>query len=208
MRTNTKLIDAYREEFECQKGSQNFLNAITNYDLLKGSQTNLLNVFSQAWRLSSDIGVQGFIHPEGVYDDPKGGALREAMYKRLRNHFQFQNQMMLFPIGHRLKYSLNIFGPIRSTSFVHLANIFHPKTIDACFSHEGHEEVGGIKTEDNQWNLVGHQQRLIHVEEKNFLFLHSLTMIQALNLSKLGYLLYTLNHCSQSSRNLQHIRKD
>ncbi len=167
MKTNPKLIDAYREEFECQKGSQNFLNAITNYDLLKGSQTNLFKCFlPQAWRLSSDIGVQGFIHPEGVYDDPKGGVLREAMYKRLRNHFQFQNQMMLFPIGHRLKYSLNIFGPIRSTSFVHLANIFHPKTIDACFIHEGHEEVGGIKTEDNQWNLVGHQQRLIHVGEK------------------------------------------
>ena len=167
MKTNTKLIDAYLEEFECQKGSQNFLNAITNYDILKGSQTNLFKCFlPQAWRLSSVTGVQGFIHPEGVYDDPKGGALREEMYKRLRYHFQFQNQKILFPIGDRVKYSLNIFAASRHVSFIHLANLFHPKTIDACFENDGNGEVGGIKTEDNQWNLAGHRQRLINVKEQ------------------------------------------
>ena len=145
MKTNTKLIDAYLEEFECQKGSQNFLNAITNYDILKGSQTNLFKCFlPQAWRLSSVTGVQGFIHPEGVYDDPKGGALREEMYKRLRYHFQFQNQKILFPIGDRVKYSLNIFAASRHVSFIHLSNLFHPKTIDACFENDGNGEVGGI----------------------------------------------------------------
>lgn len=167
MMNHPNLINSYREEFECQKGSQNFLNAVTNYKLLKGSQTNLYKCFMpQAWRISSTIGVQGFIHPEGVYDDPKGGALREVIFKRLRNHFQFQNLMILFPIGHLMKYSINIFGPSRKPDFIHLANLFHPKTIDACFSHNGDEKVGGIKTKNNQWNLVGHQDRLIHVKEK------------------------------------------
>jgi hypothetical protein len=157
----------YLEEFEAQNGSQAFLNAVQNYPLLRGSQTNLYKCFlPQAWRIASAQGVQGFLHPEGVYDDPKGGALREILYGRLRNHFQFQNQLILFPIGHRVKYSLNTYGPERQPSFFHLANLFHPKTVDACFAHDGNGAVGGIKTVDNQWDMAGHRQRLIPVGEK------------------------------------------
>ncbi|MCP9815125.1 class I SAM-dependent DNA methyltransferase [Synechococcus sp. GreenBA-s] len=162
-----KLRAAYLEEFEGQNGSQAFLNAVVNYPLLKGSQTNLYKCFlPQAWRVASAEGVQGFLHPEGVYDDPKGGELREVLYGRLRNHFQFQNQLILFPIGDRVKYSLNTYGPDRQPSFFHLANLFHPKTVDACFAHDGNGAVGGIKTVDNQWNMAGHRQRLIPVGEK------------------------------------------
>jgi hypothetical protein len=164
---NPELRAAYLEEFEGQNGSQAFLNAVANYPLLKGSQTNLFKCFlPQAWRVASVKGVQGFLHPEGVYDDPKGGALREVLYGRLRNHFQFQNQLMLFPIGHRVKYSLNTYGPPRQPSFFHLANLFHAKTVDACFAHDGNGAIGGIKTEDNQWNMAGHRQRLIPVGEQ------------------------------------------
>ncbi len=161
------LKAAYLQEFEGQNGSQAFLNAVANYSLLKGSPTNLFKCFlPQSWRVASSMGVQGFLHPEGVYDDPKGGDLREVLYGRLRNHFQFQNQLMLFPIGHRVKYSLNIYGPSRQPSFIHLANLFHSKTVDACFAHDGNGAVGGIKTNDNQWNMVGHRQRLIPVGEE------------------------------------------
>jgi len=164
---NPDLRAAYLEEFEGQNGTQAFLNAVANYPLLKGSQTNLFKCFlPQAWRIASVQGVQGFLHPEGVYDDPKGGALREVLYGRLRNHFQFQNQLILFPIGHRVKYSLNTYGPERQPSFFHLANLFHPKTVDACFAHDGNGAVGGIKTADNQWDMAGHRQRLIPVGEK------------------------------------------
>ncbi|MCT0210294.1 MAG: hypothetical protein DCF18_07270 [Cyanobium sp.] len=162
------LKAAYLEEYVGQAGSQAFLNAVANYPLLKGSQTNLFKCFlPQAWRMASEQGVSGFLHPEGVYDDPKGGALRHVLYERLRNHFQFQNQLMLFPIGHRVKYSLNIYGPTRKPSFIHLANLFHSKTVDACFAHDGHGAVGGIKTIDNQWNMAGHRQRLIPVCEQS-----------------------------------------
>ena len=161
------LRAAYLEEFEGQNGSQAFLNAVVNYSLLKGSPPNLYKCFlPQAWRVSSREGVQGFLHPEGVYDDPKGEGLREVMYGRLRNHFQFQNALILFPIAHRAKYSLNIYGPERQPSFIHLANLFHAKTVDACFAHDGNGAVGGIKTEDNQWNMAGHRQRLIPVSEQ------------------------------------------
>jgi hypothetical protein len=162
-----ELRAAYLEEFEEQNGSQAFLNAVANYPLLVGSKANLFKCFlPQAWRVASGKGVQGFLHPEGVYDDPKGGALRDVLYRRLRNHFQFQNQLILFPIGDRVKYSLNTYGPDRQPSFFHLSNLFHPKTVDSCFAHDGNGVVGGIKTVDNQWDMTGHRQRLIPVGDK------------------------------------------
>jgi hypothetical protein len=165
---NPKLQPAYLEEFEEQSGCQAFLNAIGNYSLLKGSQTNLFKCFLPlSWRLASEQGCQGFLHPEGVYDDPKGGALREVLYTRLRNHFQFQNELKLFPIGHRNKFSLNLYGPERQPGFIHLANLFHTKTVDACFTHDGNGVVGGLKTGANQWDMAGHRHRLIPVGDES-----------------------------------------
>ena len=103
------------------------------------------------------------MHPEGVYDDPKGGLLRRELYSRLRDHFQFQNQLILFPIGHRVKYSLNIYSESGSPQFDTIANLFSPKTVYECDAHDGSGEVGGIKDENNNWNFNGHKQRIIRV---------------------------------------------
>jgi hypothetical protein len=161
------LRAAYLQEFEGQDGIQAFLNAFANYPLLRGSQTNLFKCFlPQAWRMASSQGVQGFLHPEGVYDDPKGGALREVLYGRLRNHFQFENELILFPIGGTRRFGINVYGASRQPSFIHLANVFAPKAIDSCFAHGGAGMVPGIKTENGKWNTAGHRQRLISVGEQ------------------------------------------
>ena len=82
-------------ELEEAEATQSFLNGTQNYPLLKGSQPNLYKCFMPlGWMLSGESGVTGYLHPEGPYDDPKGGALREVVYARLRAHFQFQNQKM------------------------------------------------------------------------------------------------------------------
>jgi hypothetical protein len=165
---NSELRPAYLEEFEGQNGSQAFLNAVANYPLLVGSKANLFKCFlPQAWRVASGQGVQGFLHPEGVYDDPKGGALREVLYGRLRNHFQFENELILFPIGGTRRFGINVYGASRQPSFIHLANVFAPKAIDSCFAHDGAGMVPGIKTEDGKWDTAGHRQRLIPVGEQS-----------------------------------------
>lgn len=164
-----ELEPAWREEYEESEGTQAFLNAVGNYPLLRGVQTNLYKCFlPRAWANSSAKGVSGFLHPEGIYDDPKGGEFRKALYLRLRGHFQFQNQRMLFPIGHRVKYSTNIYGPEQDVpGFVSIANMFMPKTIDLCFAHNGEGVVGGIKDEDGgDWDESGHRDRIIEVTER------------------------------------------
>lgn len=65
----------YFSEFESVTGQQNFLGATQNYSDLSGA-VNLYKCFlPQAWDFNNKCGVAAFVHPEGVFDDPKGGPL-------------------------------------------------------------------------------------------------------------------------------------
>jgi hypothetical protein len=163
----TELKGTYLDEYVEFEGTQNYLNAKQNYPLLLGSQSNSYKCFlTQAWIAGSLAGVQGFLHPEGVYDDPKGGGLRSASYLRLRYHFQFQNEQKLFAdIGNRERFSVNAYGPRGSIEIRHISNLFHPSTVDACFDHNGTGVCGGIKSEEGEWDLSGHRDRIIEVDE-------------------------------------------
>jgi hypothetical protein len=162
------LQTAWTDELQEAEGTQNFLNAVQNYPLLKGVQTNLYKCFMPlAWRLASPLGVSALLHPEGPYDDPRGGNLREAMYARLRSHFGFVNELQLFAeVDHHTKYSINIYGPPQTTPrFDQLANLFAPATVDTCYQHDGSGIVGGYKNENGQWNTHGHRDRIVPIDD-------------------------------------------
>lgn len=171
---NSDVLQAWLTEYEQSSGTQNFIGDISNYPLLQGQKTNLYKCFlPQAWSNTKTCGVSGFLHPEGVYDDPGAGELRKAVYPRLRAHFQFHNEMGLFSeVHHATTYSVNIYGAIQQDfSFSHLANLFIPKTIDICFAHDGKGEVTGLKEETlsangaikSIWNTQGHKDRIVHI---------------------------------------------
>lgn len=158
----------WTDEYEEAEGTQNFLNAHVNYPLLAGQKANLYKCFlPRAWANGSAQGVSGFVHPEGVYDDPNGGAFRQSLYPRLRAHFQFQNERKLFPIANRARFSINVFGgAAKEPSFANIANLFMPRTIDASYADDGLGIVGGIKNEDTgDWNEVGHRDRIVRMGE-------------------------------------------
>ena len=161
------LRDAWLGELEEAEATQAFLSARQNYLLLMGQKTNLYKCFlPQAWMIGSEGGVAGFLHPEGVYDDPKGGTFREALYPRLRTHFQFQNERRLFTeVHHDVEpFSINVYGGILpEPAFAHIANLFTPATVDTCFDHDGRGPVPGIKDDDNDWNTTGHAHRIVGV---------------------------------------------
>ena len=117
--------------------------------------------------VGSDDGIAAFLHPESLYDDPKGGGFREVLYPRLRAHFQFQNEKRLFPdVHHDIEpFSINVFGKTRDLlSFIHIAHLFTPATVDFCLDHDGRGPVPGIKDENNEWNVVGHADRVVQVD--------------------------------------------
>lgn len=164
------ILKEYLDEYVAFDGTQNFLNAFQNYSVLKRSKTNLYKCFlPQAWYIGAERGVSGYLHPEGVYDDPNGGALREKIYQRLQYHFQFQNELNLFgDVHHETKFSVNIYKnqEMNSVNFYNIANLFSVNTVDSSFQHPGIGLVGGIKDEHNNWNVIGHCDRIISVDEE------------------------------------------
>jgi hypothetical protein len=169
-----QLQQAWFDELTEAEGSQAFLNATQNYPQLKGVQTNLYKCFlPRAWANVNGQGVSGFLHPEGIYDDPKGGGFRREVYLRLREHFQYINEVNLFAeVDHHTKFSANVYGPYdEKVHFNHVANLFIPQTVDICFAHEGQGQVPGIKEEVESasgaiktvWNTNGHRDRIIEI---------------------------------------------
>ncbi len=157
----------YLSAAESAEGTQNFLNAYQNYPHLRGMQTNLYKCFlPQAWMVGSSKGISAFLHPEGNYDDPKGGGFRREVYPRLRYHFQFHNEMILFSdVHHATVFSINIYKNNKSSKigFFHIANLYSPSSVDICVEHNGDGSVPGIKDDDNKWNTAGHKDRIIAV---------------------------------------------
>lgn len=166
--TSLKAYSQYMQEYVSIAGEQSFLNSVQNYYILKGQQTNLYKCFlPQGWYLCGDNGAIGFLHPDGVYDDPKGGELRKEIYKRLKIHFSFTNQLKLFDIGNTRTYGLNIYVQDNAKEFEAIFNLYAPQTVDECYlSDPIVDYVPGMKNGD-RWDLRGHPSRrvLFNVEE-------------------------------------------
>ena len=161
------LREAWIEEVEDAEATQGFLNARQNYPALAKQQTNLYKCFlPQAWMIVNNQGVTGFLHPESIYDDPKGGGFRREVYARLRSHFQFANELKLFAeTHHHTVFSVNIYGHrLAESKFHHIANLYTPATVDASFEHPGGLDVPGLKDEQGKWNIKGHRSRALEVD--------------------------------------------
>jgi hypothetical protein len=168
--SNDAMKALYEGEQNEQACSTVFLNAVCNYPLLVGQQTNLYKcVLTNCMEMMSPSGYAGILCPESIYDDPKGQPLRRELYKRLRYHFQYQNELRLFAeVHHHTVYGDQLLGPRRSSSprFASLSNLFHPNTVDACFAHDGSGLCGGIKDEKGNWNTSAHKDRIVYFGER------------------------------------------
>ena len=165
--SNSDARNAYFEEFATQGGSQSFLGNLQNYPLLLGMKTNLYKCFvTRAWDNGGRGGVATFLHPDGVYEDPRGSSLRAALYPRLVGHYQFVNEALLFSdVSNHVKYSVNIYATKRpAIMFRHMSNLVHPRTIDESWGHDGLGAVPGIKDKFDHFDTSGHYNRLVVVK--------------------------------------------
>lgn len=159
----------YRDEYTGSHGSATFLDAKSMYAEIKGQRTNLYKCFIvRIWRLLSDRGMCGLLHPEGVYDDPRAGKFRSEYFSRLKAHYQLKNELSLFAdVHHVMAFSINLFqGAPGDISFRNICNLFLPTSITACLNHTQHDQpVPGIKTDDNRWETRGHSHRVVEITE-------------------------------------------
>ncbi|MDM1248959.1 class I SAM-dependent DNA methyltransferase [Acinetobacter sp. R933-2] len=164
---NKELSYTWFSELEEATGAQCFLTAKQNYLVLSGQKSNLYKCFLPlSWQLLNQEGACGFVHPDSLFEEANGGALRKEVYLRLQAHFSFQNQLKLFAIDNQNIYSLNIYCSKKKLkpNFYAISNLFAPSTIDNCFLHDGNGIVGGIKDQFAKWNTKGHQSRIINVD--------------------------------------------
>lgn len=167
----------YLKQCVLKKGLRAFLHASINYPLLKGTRTNYYKCFiTKGWEISSTEAVMGLIHPDSVFEDPRGGVLRKALYPRLKYHFQFANELRLFyGVHHQFAFSINIYKNSTSgkVGFDHLANLFHPHTIDKCYQGRADGSVPGIKHQ-RTWDTRGHKRRIVQINDDRLTLLNEL----------------------------------
>ncbi len=155
----------YLSDLRNDCGTQAFLNSSANYPLLRGVQTNLYKCFLICGTyISAPQGNVGMVHQPGVFDDPRGAALRKHLSGRMRLSATYKNELDLFPGVHNLtRYSTTVLGASRPPSFVTVSNLLHPSTLEGSYEHDGLGPVPGIKDDNGQWDLRPHRSRLVHV---------------------------------------------
>jgi len=160
------LADRYLGELAPWAGTAAHLSSPVDHPLLSGIQTNLyINFMERSWCNASKFGVVALIHPEGHFTDPRAGSLRAEVYARLRRHWQFGNNLLLFPeIDNNIVFGISVYGSMRDPRFFNMCTVQDPRTVDESISHTGEGEVPGTQYLWGGWDLRPHASRLAIVD--------------------------------------------
>lgn len=159
--------DIFLAERSAQAGLTAHLSSGVDRPVLSGLQPDLYRCFMErTWRSRSREGIVGLIHPESHFTELRARNLRREAYRRLRRHWQFQNELKLFAeIGNRNVVGVHIYGPLSEIEFLQGASLYHPDTVSRSFIHDGSGTAPGVKDEDDAWDLRPHKERIVKVTE-------------------------------------------
>jgi hypothetical protein len=164
---------------------------------LAGLQPNLYRCFMErTWEHQSRSGITALIHPETHFTDDKAGVLRGATYRRLRRHWQFTNEFMLFETGHRKTYGVHVYGQVHDEpEFMNATALYHPDTLIRSFAHDGSGAEPGLKDPGGKWDVRPHRNRLLTVDGAMLQTWHDLLESSAVPVVQ-SRMLYTINQAS------------
>jgi hypothetical protein len=142
-----------------------FVGDAQHYPHLTGLQPDLYRCFmEQTWRHASERGTIGLIHPEKHFTDEKAGPLRRVTYRRLRRHWHFVNELMLFQdIGADKFFGVHVYGCARDPAFKQASWLYHPDTVYRSLKHDGSGPEPGLKDPDGRWDVRPHKNRIVSV---------------------------------------------
>ena len=152
-----------------------FVGSPRQYPHLAGLQPDLYRCFmEQMWRHTSPGGMAALIHLESHFTDEKAGPLRRALYRRLRQHWHFVNELILFEIEHHKHYGITVHGRERDrVEFVQASWLYHPDTAVRSIHHDGSGPEPGLKDDDGRWDLRPHHSRITRVTEETLRTWHA-----------------------------------
>lgn len=152
-----------------------YLGASANYPHLEGLQPDLYRCFMErTWANGAPRGVIGLIHPETHFTDEKAAVLREATYARIRRHWHFLNERILFEIDDKASFGVHIYGAARnSIDFLMATYIYHPDVVERSLVHDNEGEEPGLKDRGGHWDLRPHRSRITEVTETTLAVWHA-----------------------------------
>ena len=141
-----------------------FVGSPRQYPHLAGLQPDLYRCFmEQMWRHTSAQGTAALIHLESHFTDEKAGLLRRALYRRLRRHWHFVNQLKLFEIQNEKQYGVTVHSSEREPRFMQACWLYHPDTVQRSIKHDGSGVEPGLKDENDDWDQRPHRGRVTDV---------------------------------------------
>lgn len=144
------------------------LGDVTRYPHLQNQQPDLYRGFMErSWANAAEDGVVSLIHPRSYLTEKGAVALRSGAYMRLRRLWNITNKLHLFDIDANEKnFDVSVYGSKQSSpNYLFASSVHHPKTIVGSLLHDGSGPVPGFKTDDGDWDLRPHRDRIITVDE-------------------------------------------
>jgi hypothetical protein len=159
---------SYLSEVASHEGNVASLASPQLRPLLTGIQTNLYMVFIDVvWRHASAGSATCLLHPESHFADPAASRLREAAYRHLRRHLQFDNELFLFEeVSNKAAFGVHVYGEAKGAiAFFQLAYLKHPSVADDSLIHDGSGDSPGIQYPAGGWDLRPHRTRVVAIDE-------------------------------------------
>jgi hypothetical protein len=161
-----RAVGLYTADLSAWAGIAAHLGSAVNHPVLDGVRTNLYTNFMECvWRNTLANGVAGLMHPESHFSDPRAGKLRAQTYARLRRHWQFVNELMLFEdIGHPVTYGIHIYSSPGEIKFLQMSSLLDPETANASLDSTPGGPVPGIQYPWGGWDLRPHSSRVTTID--------------------------------------------
>jgi hypothetical protein len=171
-----------------------YIGSTQAYPLLVGLQPDLYRCFMElTWEHASQSGIVALIHPETHFTDDKAALLREYTYLRLRRHWQFINELMLYEIVDKQRYGVHVYGrPVENVNFLMASSLYHPDTVARSLRHDGSGDEPGIKDPEGNWDIRPHQKRIINVTDETLRIWHAIMDDNSVSLRQ-AQMIYTVN---------------
>ncbi|MEV7989043.1 class I SAM-dependent DNA methyltransferase [Micromonospora sp. NPDC085948] len=152
-----------------------FVGSVGQYPHLQGLQPDLYRCFMEVmWRHGSARGTVGMIHLNSHFTDEKAGLLRAELYLRLRRHWHFVNELLLFEIEDHKHYGITVHGSRQAgPRFIQASWLYHPDTAVRSRVHDGSGPEPGLKDDEGRWDVRPHASRITMVTEETLRAWHA-----------------------------------
>ena len=153
-----------------------YLGSAEAFPILSGLQPDFYRCFMhQTWMHASARGVVTLVHPESHFTDEKAGLLREHTYLRLRRHWQFINELMLYEVDHHVRFGVHVYGRYgEEVDFLMASCLYRPDTVERSLKHDGSGDEPGLKDPEGNWDLRPHRSRILNVTDATLQTWHDL----------------------------------